>query len=106
MNTVPVQIVRFVLEHQPNIVGCILTDAYGRQWEIEDKVAIFTEAYMDAESIYPQPGIVACEIVREWTDPDGSRRCIIDTRQPRGVEAKDGETQFEMFADEIATDGV
>ena len=27
MTTVPVQIVRFVLEHQPNIVECVLTEA-------------------------------------------------------------------------------
>src|SRR5688572_2244830 len=104
MHFVPVQIVRWVEDYLSGIVECVLTDTYGRLWSIVDKLPCFTAAALDSQSIYPQPGVVACEIVREWVDPDGRRRCIIDTNRPWGVSAKDGETQFEVFADQLTTD--
>jgi hypothetical protein len=65
--------------------------------------AIAAAAALDADSSYPQPGVVACEIVREWTDAHGRRRCVISTERPWGVEAKGGVTQFEVFSDKITT---
>jgi ADP-ribosylglycohydrolase len=99
MSTVPVQIVRFVLEHQPNIVGCVLTDAFGRQWNFEDKVVYFTEAYLDEQSGYPQPGTLPCKVEREWTDERGRRIATISSI----MEETTGETQFDVLADQITT---
>ena len=104
MNTISVQIVRFTDESQPGWVECVLQDASGREWLLADKVPVFTEAHLDAGSIYPQPGVVACEVVREWTDENSRRRCIISTKHPWGVEATSGETQFEVFSNQITTD--
>lgn len=101
MHAVKALIVKFVQHHQPNIVECALTDANDRVWSIVDKVAIFTGEYLDEASSYPQPGTIPCEIVREWVDADGLRRCVIDISRGRYTEAKDGETQFEVFADQI-----
>jgi hypothetical protein len=103
MVTVPVQIVRFVMKHQPNIVECVLTDTAGRRWHFLDKSAVFTSTPLNATSSYPQPGVIACEIVREWTDEGGRGRCIISTERPWDVEATSGETQFEVFSDQITT---
>jgi len=101
MHTISVQIVRFTDASQPGWVECVLRDASGREWLLADKVPIFTSAPLDAASSYPQPGVVACEIVREWTDERGRRRCIISTERPWGVETTSGETQFEVFSDQI-----
>src|SRR6185369_7321775 len=101
MHTISVQIVRFTDGSQPGWVECMLRDASGREWLLADKVPIFTSAPLDEASSYPQPGVVACEIVREWTDECGRRRCIINTERPDGVEAAGGETQFEVFSDQI-----
>ncbi len=68
-----------------------------------DKVPVFTEAALDAGSTYPQPGLVRCEIVREWMDEGGSQRCIINTAVPDAVEAVGGETEFEVFRDQVTT---
>ena len=101
MHTVSVQIIRLTDESQPGWVECVLRDASSREWILKDKVPIFTEAPLDASSSFPQPGVVACEVVREWTDERGRSRCIITTDRPWGVAAQDGETEFEVFRDQI-----
>src|SRR5947207_9427283 len=103
MHTVSVQIVRSIDSAQPGWVECVLRDAADREWTLADKVPIFTGAPLDAHSAYPQPGVVACEIVRQWTDGSGRGRCIIDTERPWGVSTKNGDTQFEVFIDQITT---
>ena len=103
MHTVSVQIVRFIDPAQPGWFKCVLRDAADRDWTLADKVPIFTEAPLDAQSVYPQPGVVACEIVRQWTDESGRARCVIDTERPLGVSTKNGETQLEVFIDPITT---
>src|SRR5882724_11951991 len=101
MVTVPVQIVRFVMKHQPNIVECVLTDASGRRWHFLDKSAIFTEAYLDQQSDYPLPGLLGCEVVREWIDEQGRLVVTIDTERPWAISATTGEKQFDVLADQI-----
>jgi len=103
MHTISIQIVRFTDASFPGWVECVLRDASGREWLLADKLPVFTDATLDADSSYPQPGVVACEIVREWTDEHGRKRCTISTERPWGVEAKGGETQFEVFSDQITT---
>lgn len=103
MHTISVQIVRFTDTSQPGWVESVLRDASGREWLLVDKVSIFTNASLDEASSYPQLGVVACEIVREWTDELGHGRCIISTERPWGVEATSGETQFEVFSNQITT---
>jgi len=103
MHTISVQIARFTDASQPGWVECVLRDTSGREWILADKLPVFTDADLDADSRYPQPGVVACEIVREWTDEHGRRRCVITTERPWGVEAKGGQTQFEVFNDQITT---
>ncbi|GEP41875.1 hypothetical protein [Brevifollis gellanilyticus] len=92
MHEVHVEIHRFIDDAQPSWVECTLRDASGREWQITDKVPTFTEAALDADSTYPQPGMVRCEIVREWTDEGGRQRCVISTAVPDAVEAVSGET--------------
>jgi len=101
MHSINVQIVRFTDDSQPGWVECVFRDTSGREWLFADKAPIFTKVDLDADSSYPQPGAVACEIVREWTDEHGRGRCIICTECPWGVAAEGGETQFEVFSDQI-----
>lgn len=103
MDAISVEIVRFTDASWPGWVECVLRDASGRQWLLADKAPLFTDVLLHAKSDYPQPGIVACEIIREWTDEHGRRRCIISTERPWGVEATGGETRFEVYRDQITT---
>ena len=101
MPAIAVQIVRFTDAAQPGWVECVLRDASNREWLLADKAPVFTTANLDSDSTYPQPGSVACEILREWIDEDGRGRCLIDTARPRAVSANHGETRFEVFRDQM-----
>jgi hypothetical protein len=101
MPFVKVEIVRFVDAAFPGWVEGVLRDAQGRSWVLVDKVPIFTAAPLQAGSDDPEPGEVPCEIVRTWRDAEGRTRCLIDTRRPSGVATANGETQFEVFREQI-----
>ncbi|MDI3282264.1 hypothetical protein [Polyangium sp. 15x6] len=88
---VQVQIVRFADDAQPGWVECHLIDAHGRRWSFLEKVPVVTLAPLDEQSEYPQPGIVACEVL---TRRGGIAR--IDTAQPWAIESTEGETQFDV----------
>ena len=103
MTTVGVQIVRFTDDAFPGWVACVLRDASGRAWEFVDKVPVFTTALLDEDTVYPQPGVVACEIIGQRTDEHGRTLCAIDTEHPWRVAATSGETQFEVFTHQITT---
>ena len=103
MPIVRVQIVRFTDAAFPGWVACVLHDASGRAWEFVEKVPVVTTAPLDGSSVYPQPGVVACEVVGQRTDERGRALCTIDTEQPWHIAATGGETQFEVYADLITT---
>jgi len=101
MYKVCVQIIRYVDDSQPGWVECTFQDAWGRERIFTDKLPIFTEAYLDEQSNYPQPGFIACEIIRTWRDDIGRELISIDTSRPWGIEANDGETQFDVLAEQV-----
>jgi hypothetical protein len=88
---VKVDIVRYADDSQPGWVECHLTDAIGRRWSFVEKVPVVTAADLDASSVYPQPGVIACEVVGR---AGGVVR--IDTTRPWSVESVEGETRFEV----------
>jgi hypothetical protein len=100
MTTVAVSIVRWVGdEPQPGIVECKLADRFGKDWTILEKCAVVTSAYLSRASTYPQPGEIACRLLGSGVDRDGRKFLVVDTAEPWSVEADDGTTRFEVFAD-------
>jgi hypothetical protein len=104
-HNVKVEILRIADTHQPSFVACVVRDTSGREWVLWDKAPIFSKDSLDEHSIYPQPGQAACEIVREWTDEQGRRRCLVDLEHPCDISTRDGEHQFEVFIDQIVAEG-
>jgi hypothetical protein len=105
MHTVSIQILRFTDTAQPGWVECLLRDASDREWLFEEKVPMVSDTHLNADSIYPQRGVIACEIVHRRTDERGRMICTIDTERPWGLAAKTGQTQFDVFSDQIMTSG-
>jgi len=102
MQAVKVTITRHVNDDpQPGIVECELLDAHGRKWHFIEKTAVVTARYLDAQSAYPQPGVIAGEVVRRSRDGVGREVVQIDTERPWGVESIDGTTQFDVLADSL-----
>jgi hypothetical protein len=62
-----VQIKRFVDQSFPGWVECEFVDAAARVHTVVDKYPTFTAKLLDAESHYPQSGLVECQIVIEVT---------------------------------------
>lgn len=88
---VAVKIVRYADDSQPGWVECHLIDVHGRPWSFIEKVPVVTTKTLDAATIFPQSGIIACEVIGQAT---GVAR--IDTARPWGVESVEGQTQFEV----------
>jgi hypothetical protein len=56
MRFISANIIRFVDDHNPGLVECEFYDADGHRHFLTDKVPIFTDKMLDADSNYPIPG--------------------------------------------------
>jgi hypothetical protein len=92
-----VQIVRFIVDHQPPIVACEFVDAASRTHTVIDKVWIFSEQTLDAHSQYPQPGLIRCAVLAEWRDTGGRELVRINT-----IESTEGLTEFVVGRDQVS----
>jgi hypothetical protein len=99
---IKVQIAKYIGDDpQPGIVECRLFDVYGKEWIFQDKTAIFSSDILNANSNYPQPGVIACEITKRWQGADGREIISIDTAIPWAVEAITGETVFDVLREQL-----
>jgi hypothetical protein len=99
---VKVTILRYTSDdHQPGIVECQLEDANRHRWLFIEKTAIVSTANLDAKTTYPQPGIIACEVVRRSCENTDREVVRINTELPWHVESVDGSTEFDVLADSL-----
>ncbi len=101
MFAIRIEITRWVDSDQPGWVECRLVDASDREWLFTEKVPVVTAAPVASTSSFPQPGVIACQILEKRSAPDGREIITVDTGLPWGVAARSGETQFEIFAAQI-----
>lgn len=95
---VKVSIRRYVDDSQPGWVECVLVDAQDREWLIIEKVPIVTSENLSPTSSYPQPGIIACQILERHPES-----VTIDIAVPWQVESVSGQTQFDVFPNQLTT---
>jgi hypothetical protein len=96
-----VQIVRFADSHQPGWVECEFADAEGRRHLIIEKVPVVTAEDLDADSKYPKPGTVRCQIIRRYRNEKGKEFVCITTDRPFGIESTEGLSEFTVPANLI-----
>lgn len=96
-----VKIVRYVDDCQPGIVECEFQDAQGRSHKVIDKVPIFTDELLSAQSTYPAPGAIACEILDQWRDTRGRDLVRISIARPWGDESTEGLSEFIVVASQL-----
>src|SRR5262249_7676817 len=101
MLVVNVAITRFVDNAVPGFVECCLKDAWGREWLFIDKVPVVALADLDANGSYPQPGVIACQVIDRRQVSDGREIVAIDTELPWHVESKEGNTRFDVVPDQL-----
>ena len=101
MPALSVQITRFVDEHQPGIVECVLLDALGQTHIFVEKVPVVSTENLCPTSSYPRPGFIGCEIESEWKDGAGRSITQVNTAQPWGIESKLGATHFQVLSSQL-----
>jgi hypothetical protein len=101
MPALRIQIVRFVDEHLPGFVECVLRDATDRQHMFVEKAPIVTSEDLLSTSSYPRPGVIECVVEEEWKEKDGRVLVRASTAQPWSVESTQGETSFVVLASQV-----
>jgi len=99
-----VQIIRFVDDAQPGWIACEFVDAHGRTHTLIDKVPIFSDIVLDAESIYPQPGTVGCEIVARYKGANGVELLRISTAKPWCITSTEELSEFVVLPSQVGAD--
>ncbi|WP_154940297.1 hypothetical protein [Micromonospora palomenae] len=85
------EVVAWVSQDFPGWVRVRMVEADGKSWFFVDKVPVFTDGQLNADTRLPAPVRVRCSIVSQ--DEDGA---LVISTQPDGVEAEDGQTLFRV----------
>ena len=102
MDQLIVQIVRFVDDGFPGWVACEFEDAVGRRHTLIDKWPIFTDAMLDETDVYPQMGVVRCQVVTRWKDAHGRELLRVSTAKPDDIASTDGLTEFVVLSSQVS----
>ena len=103
MKAFKIKIVRFVSEDQPGFVECEFVDAWNKTHIIFEKVPVVTNEFLDADSGYPQSGVIACEILNLWTDKDHRKIVTVSTEKPWSIESVEGLCEFDLLKEWLVT---
>jgi hypothetical protein len=101
MDALVVSIAEYVSDNEPGWVRCTLTDVSGRQWQFVEKAPVVSRVSLTRQSAYPESGEMACRVLSRSTDDAGRLTARIDTADPWGLESVEGNTVFEVFADQL-----
>lgn len=101
MDAVSVTIQGFFDDSFPGFVACLLVDADGNERHFVDKAPVLGPPDLSFDSVFPQPGHIACAVRDEWIDGRGRKLVRVCTSQPWGLESTAGETYFTVLRDQI-----
>lgn len=101
LKAIRIKITSFIGNDQLGFVECKFHDAWNNKYTIHDKIPIVTKKYLDANSEYPQEGLIACEIVKKWVDKDGRKILTVSTEKPWAVETINGLTEFDILEEQL-----
>jgi hypothetical protein len=97
-----VQIVRFIMDHQPPIVAGEFVDAASRTHTVIDRVWMFSEKTLDAHSQFPQSGLIRCAVLAEWRDTRDQQLVSFYIASPDQIESTEGLTEFVVARDQVS----
>ncbi len=95
-----VKIIEYVNDSQPGWVRCTFQDITGKNCFLVDKAPIVSEEWLNANTVYPRDGEIACQIVGERLSADNRKILTIDISVPSALETEDGEIKFDVYSDQ------
>lgn len=102
MPSVAIKITRFVDEHQPGFVECVLVDASGKSHVFVEKAPVVSSENLWSTSSYPRWGSIACEVVADCSGQNGQALARVNTERPWGIESTEGLTEFVVPASDVS----
>jgi len=78
-------------------------DAGGRRHSIIEKIPVVTAEDLDADSEYPRPGTVRCEIIKRNRDAKAQDFVCNNTDRPICIESTEGLSEFTVPANLITS---
>ena len=99
---ITLQINSFKMEPRPGWVECSLLDVNRKEWHFAMRTALLYCAELDETSSSPQPGTLPCKLLGRKVDRSGREVAEISTLEPWGIESHEGETDFVVFAGQLA----
>ncbi len=101
MPAIVISITRYTSDDQPGFVEGEFYDAWGKKHTFEEKVPYVSAAYLSADSEYPVPGEIDCEVLREWTDDNIRAIVRVTTGKPIEIESKEGIAEFDVLKEQL-----
>lgn len=98
------KITRWVNDAFPGFVECRFTDRFGREWVAIEKVPVLTNKELRSDTRFPQSVLIACRVVARRHDEAGREFADITIETPWGLEAADGTTSFQLYAEQLQSD--
>lgn len=81
-------------------------DAHGQQHVFREKAPVVSAEELDAGSVYPCAGVVACTMIGSVIRAvDGRQIATVDTESPWSVESTEGICRFEVYSDQLVEVG-
>ncbi len=101
MPAVSVQITRYVDDHFPGFVECVLVDAHGVAHTFVEKVPVVSVDSLSAASTYPCNGKIECEVCKEWQDERGFLLAVVSTERPWSIESTNSLAEFTVLSSQL-----
>lgn len=95
------RIIRWVSDNFMGFVECRFDDRLGQVWLVIEKVPFVRDGDVRSDSQFPQTAFIACEIVAQGQDYAGREIANVTTMRPWAIEAKDGTTNFQLYARQL-----
>jgi hypothetical protein len=95
------QVIRWVSDDFPGFMECTFTDRLSREWFVIEKLPVLITADIRYGSELPQAVSIPCEIVARGRDDAGREIVEVTTMAPWSIEATDGTSSFQVYADQL-----
>ena len=101
MPSLAVTIMRFIDDHQPGFVECVLVDAQEEKHVFNEKTPVVTREDIWSSSRYPQKGEIPCSVKAVWRDELGASLSRVPTDLPCHVESTEGVSVFTVLSSQV-----
>ena len=82
----------------PIWIECVLYDPFNNRYLFIEKIPVVEYLHpITLESVFPQTGIIECELVKKWEDNIGQKLMRVNTKNPWGIESTDGVSIFDIL---------